>query len=392
MGGRTLQGDCVRTADLIRPAAAISILLLAFAASGVRAATYPVGPTRAIKTLGAVLPRLRPGDVAEIDPGVYPETARITCSGTSAAPITFRGVGAERAVFDGQGLDTSGRGPVPRGIFQIEGAYVVIEHLEFRNARNGENAAGIRLLDSTNAIIRDCRISACDMGIFGGDRETATIENCEVFGNGTASFNGYSHNFYMSGNRVVVRNCHIHDSAYGQNYKSRAHANELWFNWIIGSNEGEVGCVDAPGATDRPNSNTLLVGNVIISRADRTGNTAKFVLFGTESGAGHDGTLFLFHNTFIAGDSRIQFLTLSDPKARAVIANNAFVGGARILSLPQPPASVIANRNLLPKDAPVPQGWTNRPAGSLFYTDGDGVRHRLVLGSSGAASAQPARP
>lgn len=364
--------------DRILPAA-IPLLLLLCAASGVRAATYPVGPNRAIKTLGAVLPRLRPGDVVEIDPGVYRETTRITQSGTSAAPIILRGVGGERAVFDGQGLDTSGRGSVPRGIFQIEGAYIVIEHLEFKNARNGENAAGIRLLDSTNAVIRDCRVSACDMGIFGGDRETATIEDCEVFGNGTASFNGFSHNFYMHGNRVVVRRCHIHDCAYGQNYKSRAHYNELWFNWITDSNEGEIGCVDAGGATDRPNSNTLLVGNTVISRRDRTGNAAKFVLFGTESGTGHDGTLFLFHNTFIAGEPRIQFVTLSDPKARAVIHNNLFVGSDQILNLAQPSASVIAHRNLLPTGAPPPKGWTNRPAGPLRYTDGEGKEHTLAL-------------
>ena len=363
----------------IFPTAAISISLLMFAASGVRATTYPVGTNRAIKTLGAVLPRLRPGDVAEIDPGVYRETARITLNGTRESPITIRGVGAERALFDGEGLDTSGRGSVPRGIFQIEGAYIVIEHLEFRNARNGENAAGVRLLDSTNALVRDCTISRCDMGIFGGDRETATIQDCEVFLNGTPSFNGYSHNFYMSGNRVVVRGCHIHDSAFGQNYKSRAHYNELWFNWITDSNEGEVGCVDSKGATDRPNSNTLLVGNTIISHRERTGNAAKFVLFGTESGGGHDGTLFLFHNTFIAGDPRIQFLTLSDPKARAVIQNNVFVGGNQILSLPQMPASIIANHNLLPKGAPAPEGWTDHPAVPLRYTDGEGKEHTLAL-------------
>lgn len=357
-------------------------LPLFFAAGPLAAATYSVGPGRAIKTFNAVLPRLKPGDVVEIDPGVYRETVKLTVSGMRGAPITVRGLGAPRPVFDAEGLDTSGRGPIPRGAFQIEGAYIVLEHLEFKNARNGENAAGIRLLDSTNAVIRDCKVTWCDMGVFGGDRETATIENCEVSHNGTEKFNGFSHNFYMHGNRVVVRGCHIHDALFGQNYKSRAHYNELWHNWITDSNEGEVGCVDAKGETDRPNSNTLLVGNVIISRSNRTGNTAKFVLFGSESGGGHDGTLFLFHNTLIAGDARIRFITLDDPRARAVIANNVFVGSEQILSLPRPPLSVTANHNLLPKGAPLPEGWTDTPGAPPQYTDGNGVSHTLNLGNA----------
>lgn len=360
--------------------AALLLLSIGMAGQG-RAMTHHVGKTREAKTLGAVLPRLKPGDVVEIDPGVYRETARITVSGTRDAPITFRGVGEERPAFDAEGLDASGRGSVPRGAFQLEGAYLVLEHLEVRNARNGENAAGIRLLDSTNAVIRDCKVSRCDMGIFGGDRETATIEDSEVCFNGTEKFNGYSHNFYMHGNRVVVRRCSIHDSPFGQNYKSRAHYNELWFNRITDSNEGEVGAVDGGGETDRPNSHTLLVGNVIASRADRTGNPAKFVLFGSESGGAHDGTLFMFHNTLIAGSPSIQFITLDDPKARAVIRDNVFLGGGQLLHEAKPARSVTAVHNLLPKGVTPPTGWTDAfPAEPPSYVDGEGKRHGLRLG------------
>ncbi len=361
------------------PRAALVALTTLAALATARADTYVVGPTRAFKTLNAVLPNLKPGDVVTMEPGTYHETVRLVVSGTRQAPITIRGAaGAARPVFDAQGLDTSGRGPVPRGALQIEGAYVVIEHLELTNARNGENAAGIRLLDSTNAVIRDCKVSRCDMGIFGGDRETVTIEDSEIAFNGTDKFNGFSHNFYMHGNRVIVRRCHVHDALFGQNYKSRAHYNELWFNWIVDSNEGEVGCVDAANETDRPHSNALLVGNVLVSKPDRTGNTAKFVLFGSESGGKHDGTLFLFQNTFVAGDGRITFLTLDDPQARAVLEGNVFLGSRNLLSLPRPPISVLANRNLLPKGVPAPPNWTNAPGASLRYTDGDG--RALVLG------------
>lgn len=359
---------------------AATFLLLLFSHCA-RATEYRVGATRELKTFSAVAGRLRAGDIVMLDAGVYPETVKLTASGTRALPILIRGVGAERAVFDVQDLDTSGRGPIPRAAFQIEGANIVLEHLEFTNARNGENAAGIRLLNSTDAIIRDCKITRCDMGIFGGDTQTALIENCEIAFNGTEKFNGYSHNLYLSGNRIVVRNCRVHDAPFGQNVKSRAHYNELWFNWIYDSNEGEIGCVDEKGNTDKPNSNTLLVGNLVVSKAGRTGNGAKFVLFGSESGASHDGTLYLFHNTFIAGESRIQFVTLSDLKARAVIAHNAFRGSNNILLQAQPAASISAQRNWLPPTAPVPQGWTEDASEPLTYVDGDGIAHVLQLES-----------
>ena len=359
----------------------VAALLFLLATRHSSATEYRVGPTRDLKTFGAVAARLVAGDVVLLDSDDYHETVKLASSGTRTSPIVIRGVGAERAVFDAQGLNTSGRGPVPRAAFQIEGANIVLEHLEFRNARNGENAAGIRLLNSTNAVVRDCKVTRCDMGIFGGDTETALIENCEIAFNGTDNFNGYSHNLYMSGNRVVVRNCSIHDATFGQNVKSRAHYNELWFNWIYDSNEGEIGCVDEKGNTDKPNSNTLLVGNLVVSKAGRTGNGGKFVLFGSESGGSHDGTLYLFHNTFIAGEPRIQFINLSDAKARAVVANNAFRGSDKILSPSVLAASTGGRRNWLPSTATLPQGWTNDAAEPLSCVDGDGIPHLLVLDS-----------
>ena len=362
--------------NLILPA-----LLLSFAcASQTQAATYQVGANRADKTLKSVLPRLKAGDVVEIDAGTYKETALIQAQGTREAPIVIRGVGAQRPVFDAEGIDTSGRGSIPRGVFQIEGSYINVEHLEFKNARNKQNSAGIRLNDSTMATIRDCKVTYCDMGIFGSDKETALIEGCEVAFNGTVDHNGGSHNFYMLGNRVVVRRCYMHDSLFGQNYKSRAHFNELWFNWITDSQEGEVGIVDGVGNTDRPNSNSLLVGNTIISKAQRGGNTSKYVLFGSEMpGGSHNGTLFLFHNTFIAGDGRVNFIALDDPQASAVIQGNVFIGSDQILRLAKPALSVQATQNLLPASAKKPEGWSDAPARALEYVDGEGQKRSVPM-------------
>jgi len=357
----------------------LTTLCVSLLATGARAATYHVGQARADKTLAAALPRLEAGDIVEIDGGTYHETARLAMQGTRDKPIIIRGVGPVRPVFDADGLDTEGRGHVPRGVFQIEGAYISLEHLEFRNARNGQNAAGVRLLDSTNATIRDCVVSHCDMGIFGGDKETALIEDCEVFENGTDKFNGGSHNFYMQGSRVVVRRCYIHDALFGQNFKSRAHYNELWWSWITDSQEGEIGIVDAAGATDKPHSNALLVGNVISSRPERAGNAQKFVLFGSESGNSHDGTLFMFRNTCIAGSPRIAFINLCDAKARAVIANNAFLGSRTLFIETQRPLPSIEVNNLLSPRGALLKYWQHIPIPTMKYEDGEGATHTIQM-------------
>lgn len=357
----------------------IWILLLLVFCGVSHATTYHVGAQRDIKTLSAISALLMPGDVVEIDPGIYHEVLKIRANGAANAPIIVRGMGATRPIFDAQDMNVSGRGPIPRAIFQIEGAYLFIEHLEFKNARNGENAAGIRLLNSTNATIRDCAINNCDMGIFGGDLQTATIENCDVGFNSTKIHNGYAHNLYMSGNRVVVRGCHIHDCPFGQNFKSRAHYNELWYNVISNSNEGEVGIVDGKGDTDRPNSNSLLVGNIIVSPPNRTGNHWKFVLFGSELGNAHDGTLFLFHNILRAGDLRIKFITLADANASLVARDNTFIGKAQLLNLLQTPLEIVANGNQFPAEVLPPPGWTDASDAPLTYIDGDGIMHTLVM-------------
>lgn len=321
------------------------------------AKTYHIGLDQLYKTLKPIVSGLKPGDIVEIEPGTYREVMKVTCNGTKDNPIVIRGVGNARPVFDAKNLHVSGIGSVPRAIFQIEGEYIILENLEMKHARNGNNGAGIRLNHSKYAIIRNCKISDCDMGIQGGDIETALIEYCDIGYNGTEEYNGFSHNFYMDGNSVIVRNCFIHDSIYGQNFKSRAHYNELWYNWIVNSNEGEVGPVDGRGETDKENSNVLMVGNVIISKPNRTGNTSKYILMGSELGGSHNGTLYLYHNILVAGNQKNVFIQLDDPLVNAEVHYNVFVGSNQILKNNKGSKLVKGSRNWLPRNAQVPDGF-----------------------------------
>src|SRR5262245_24790609 len=91
-------------------------------------ATYQVGPTRAFQSL-AGLPARKPGDVVEIDAGTYNEVKRWKDPG----PLTVRGVGSARPVFDATGKNVGGEMPNPRAVFQIEADDITIENLEFRH-------------------------------------------------------------------------------------------------------------------------------------------------------------------------------------------------------------------------------------------------------------------
>src|SRR4051794_25830014 len=78
----------------------VAVLLLASTAS---AKTYQVGQGKAYATLGA-LPGLVGGDIVEVDGGhTYAGGIQLRSSGSSANPITLRGipVGGKRPVFSG---------------------------------------------------------------------------------------------------------------------------------------------------------------------------------------------------------------------------------------------------------------------------------------------------
>jgi len=212
---------------------------------------------------------------------------------------------------------------------------------------------------------------------------------------------------------VVVRRCYIHDCLYGQNYKTRAHYNELLYNWISDSSEGEVGPVDSD-ETGKPNSNVLMVGNVVVSAQTRRGNPSKFVLFGSEMGKSHDGTLYLFHNTFVAGSNRNNFVTLADAKASVVMSGNIFVGSNNIFNATSPPLAVSGSHNWIGQNATSPAGLQSTLKGDpgfvdaeardfrvradsplfkeklapLFYVDGDGITRHLDFDASRAPRPQ----
>ncbi len=369
------------------------------AGASVRAATYQVGPTRPYRTVGS-LPALQAGDNVEVDPATYNEVKRWTAGGTAAQPVTVRGVGSTRPVFDATGRTVDGAMPHPRAVFQVEADYITLENLEFRNARNGDNGAGVRVTSGNNVTVRNCRIATCDMGIMCDNNSNLLVEASEICSNGTSLYDGYSHNFYLGGRSARIQFCYIHDSLYGQNFKTRGHYTELLYNYIADSQDGELGLVDST-ETAAANSHAVMIGNVVISRPRLSGyNSGRFIQFGQDSGGQHNGTLFAFNNTFIAGDGRIQFLSANAGGATIMAHNNVFYGSDKIVGTLG--GGITGSNNWVQSTAAVPPtfyasttgsdpGFVNRLArdlhlaasslcrnrglSALAYLDGAGASH-----------------
>ncbi len=351
-------------------------------------AVYPVGPTRAYPAVSS-LPALNPGDVVEIDPATYNEVKRWTRPGTSASPIVILGVGATRPVFDATGLTVDGVLPNPRAVFQVEADYITLENLEFRNARNGNNGAGIRVTSGSNVTLRNCRITECDMGIMCDNNSNLVIQASEIASNGTALYNGYSHNLYLGGNNTTVEFCYIHDSLYGQNFKTRGHYTELFYNYIADSQDGEIGLVDS-AETAGANSHAVLLGNVVVSKPRLSGyNSGRFIQFGQDSGGQHNGTLFAFNNTFVAGDGRIQFLSANATGAVVLAENNIFYGSSTIVGSAGGGAG--GSNNWMQSAASIPAsffgsvtgadpGFINLPVRNFHLRGGSNCRNRARIG------------
>ncbi len=281
----------------------VRVLLVALGAPPAWATTYAVGASRAWRSPCALVASvtLQPGDVVEVDPGTYTDACQLKASGTEAAPIILRGVPGPRPVFDAAGLNLTGAGPVPRAIFQFTGgSHWRVEHLELKNAANDtNNGAAFRVTaGALDVTIEDVSVHDCHDGFMSDGAATLTVRASEVFHNGAGD--GYSHNFYVGGQSIVLIGNHIHDSAGGQNVKVRSHHALIAYNLIENAGNYEIDLIQAPPDTDAPNANATLIGNVIV-RPPSSGNNSQVILWGSDNGAesGRNGSLYALSNTFI---------------------------------------------------------------------------------------------
>jgi hypothetical protein len=275
----------------------------------------------------AAVEKANPGDVIEVQPGVYrPTDARnsIRRPGQPGQPITMRGVvrDGQRPAFDAEGRD------IDRGIFYIwETAHDwVFENLEFRDAHGGDSHshnAAAAYIKAANITFRDCYSHDNDNGWFSTHTADNTLlEFCETAYNGADD--GYTHNHYMSSPSITLRGCYVHDSRGGQNYKDRSQHTRLEYNWF--QNPGNY---DIDWASNGE-GNALMIGNVIV-RLNDSGNR-KIINLGDSSGV-RTGTITLINNTIIALDDRYRvFERAASSTARLVLYNNVIFGSRTVFS------------------------------------------------------------
>ena len=300
----------------------LSLLLVLAAAPG-WATTYPVGASRAYKSpcllVASVV--LQPGDVVEVDPGTYTDACQLTASGTLVKPIVMRGIPGPRPVFDATGLDLSGSGSVPRAIFQFTGgSHWRVSHLELMSAQNGSaNGAAFRVTaNALDIVIDDVSVHDCQDGFMSDGPATLTVTASDVFHNGAGD--GFSHNFYVQGESIVLIGNHIHDSKAGQNVKVRSHDALIAYNLIENAGNYEIDLIQNPPQTDAPNANAILIGNVII-RPPSADNNSQVILWGTDNAGdtGRNGSLYAFSNTFILAHPSNRLFHAINPAAGSQI-------------------------------------------------------------------------
>jgi hypothetical protein len=298
-------------------------VLALVAATPVRATTYAVGASRTYGSpcLLVAAVTLQPGDIVEVDPGTYTDACQLTASGTAAMPITLRGVAGPRPVFDATGLDLSGSGSVPRAIFQFTGgSHWRVSHLELKNATNASlNGAAFRVTaGALDIVIDDVSVHDCQDGFMSDGAATLTVTASDVFHNGAGD--GYSHNFYVQGQSIVLIGNHIHDSNAGQNVKVRSHDALIAYNLIENAGNYEIDLIQNPPQTDAPNANAILIGNVIIRPASAD-NNSQVIVWGSDNAAqtGRNGSLYAFSNTFILANASNRLFHAISPAAGSQI-------------------------------------------------------------------------
>ena len=260
--------------------------------AGARAAlpTWSVR-SRAYTSIQQVDPLLEPGDLVLVDgDDVYTGGITFSNAGTAQQPITIRGVkvNGSRPVIEGG-----------RNVVEFNQNNYVFEGFEIRDAE-------FRGLyhHADNIIIRDCIVHDCPHGILGADEGSGdlTVEYCEIYGCGEGDGR---HQIYMSTNEndypgsvFRLRFCYIHDGTGGNNVKSRAERNEIYYNWLENPyyhNLELIGPDPAGGvAEDEAREDSDVVGNVIIAK-----RYSRNVRIGGDGTGQSLGRYRFMNNTFI---------------------------------------------------------------------------------------------
>ncbi len=283
-------------------------LLVVFTNSGLFAETYQVGPTRTYTTLQDVTGLLEPGDVVEVDGDhTYPGDVSFTQEGAPDNKITIRGIriNGNRPIISG-GTNTVAF--ITGSPYSGPGAdYYIFESFEV----TGGTSRGI-YHQADDLTIRDVLVRDCPaQGILGADQGSGsiTMEYVEVYGCGSGT---YQHQIYMAtdeinspGSVFRMQYCYIHDGNGGNNVKTRAERNEIYYNWIENAYYHELELIGADGG-DGGNPNLAREDSDVVGNVFRKTSRNFYITRVGGDGTGETNGRYRFvNNTFISGSSAV---------------------------------------------------------------------------------------
>lgn len=328
--------------------------------------TYEVGPGKALTNLGSVpWESLNAGDTvlihAQQSQTPYREKFVISRAGTSAAPITIRGVpdsGGNLPVISGENATTRlelNFTNEARGLIKIGTAspdvlpqYIVIENLDLKSARPGysftnhsgvaaqqymTNAAAVYIERGQFITIRNCRMRDCGnglfVGVFNGTTQNILIEGNYIYDNGIEG-STQEHNAYTAAVGITYqfnRFGPLRTNCLGNNLKDRSLGLVVRSNWIESGNR-QLDLVDAEDdkslVTNPLYNSTYVYGNVLIEPSG-AGNS-QICHYGGDSGDEaiyRKGTLYFYNNTVVSTrTSNTTLLRLSTNSEKADVRNN----------------------------------------------------------------------
>jgi len=224
----------------------------------VQGLTFQVGPGKPYANLQAVASTLQPGDVVQVAGNVtYVGGVRLTKSGTATNKIRIVGVpvNGKRPVLSG-GTNT----------IEFAANHLVFEGFEITGGTSRcvyHHGHEITIRDS---VIHDCPAH----GILGADTGAGslTLEYSEVYRSGSGD---RLHQIYMATDETAypgavfrMQHNYVHDANGGNNVKSRAERNEIYYNWIEGAYYHELELIGPDGQSESlKREDSDVVGNVL---------------------------------------------------------------------------------------------------------------------------------
>jgi hypothetical protein len=328
---------------------------------------YQVGPGKQYATLQAVQSLLRPGDVVEVQGGTtYSGGVRLTQSGTASSKITVRGVrvGGARPRLSG-GTNT----------IEIAANHIVFEGFDVTGGSSRcvfHHGHEITIRDT---VIHDCPAH----GILGADSDSGslTLEYSEVYRTGSGD---RLHQIYMATDQSAypgavfrMQYCYVHDGNGGNNVKSRAERNELYYNWIEGAYYHDLELIGPDGQDeDLKREDSDVVGNVIFQGYTTRSHPA--IRVGGDGTGQTFGRFRFLNNTIVLGNATTSAaFRIFDGIDSLEMHNNVLYrqGGGAVTVYTDGDAEWVSGRSITGKNnwvtsgsSPMPSGWTGTLQGT----------------------------